>query len=214
VAFSEGDYAYIKEMTIGVGKSKKFRTRWKGPYLITKRLSDLNYQIQLKPGKCVTVNVNRMKKCYTPPRGKRTMKKTVLIAETKQLDDDWSDSDNEPLSLLGRLKIIPTLQDNFQNLESTEADNVTVTDDAIRDDTDTSDTPNRGQDREGRSVDIADAPRYHLRSRGGSQSAAINADESREVTNQQNDAISNEENDNEQGRPCPYFLRPLPGRRT
>jgi hypothetical protein len=89
---------------------------WKGPYLITKRLSDLNYQIQLKPGRCVTVNVNRMKKCYTPPRGKRTKKETVPTAETKQLDDDWSDSDDEPLSLLGRPKVIPTLQDNFQNL--------------------------------------------------------------------------------------------------
>jgi len=71
VTFSEGDYIYLKEMTIGVGKSKKFRNKWRGPYLITRRFSDLNYQIQLKPGKFTTVNVNRMKKCQTPRQGKR-----------------------------------------------------------------------------------------------------------------------------------------------
>jgi hypothetical protein len=57
VTFSEGEYVYLKEMTVGVGKSKKFRDRWRGPFLI-KRLSDWNYQIQIKPGKTVVVNVN------------------------------------------------------------------------------------------------------------------------------------------------------------
>ena len=51
VAFSEGEYVYLKEMAIGAGKSKKFRDRWRGPYQITKKLSDWNYQIWFKPGK-------------------------------------------------------------------------------------------------------------------------------------------------------------------
>ena len=42
VTFSEVDYIYLKEMAIGVEKNKKFRNRWRGPYLITKRFSDLN----------------------------------------------------------------------------------------------------------------------------------------------------------------------------
>jgi hypothetical protein len=62
VTFSEGEYVYLKEMPVGVGKSKKFRDRWRGPFLITKRLSDWNYQIQIKPGTTVVVNVNRMKR--------------------------------------------------------------------------------------------------------------------------------------------------------
>jgi hypothetical protein len=57
VTFS-GEYEYLKEMTVGVGKRKKFRDRWRGPFLITRRLSDRNYQIQLKPGKTVVLNVN------------------------------------------------------------------------------------------------------------------------------------------------------------
>ena len=64
VTFSVGDYVYLKEMAVGFGKSKTFRTRWRGPYLITKRFSDLNYQIQIKPGKLVIVNINRLKRCY------------------------------------------------------------------------------------------------------------------------------------------------------
>ena len=40
VTFSVGDYVYLKEMAIGDGKSKKFRNRWRGPYLITRRLSN------------------------------------------------------------------------------------------------------------------------------------------------------------------------------
>jgi hypothetical protein len=43
-------------LAIGPGKSKKF-DRWRGPFLITKRLSEWNYQIQLKPGKTFLVNI-------------------------------------------------------------------------------------------------------------------------------------------------------------
>jgi uncharacterized membrane protein YqiK len=36
VMFSEGNYVYLKEMAVGVGRSKNFRNRWQGPYLITR----------------------------------------------------------------------------------------------------------------------------------------------------------------------------------
>jgi hypothetical protein len=75
--FVEGDYVYLKEMTVGVGKSKKFRIRWQGPFRITKRYSDLNCQIQLKPGKLVTVNINRLKKCNNPQEKGRLGRKLL-----------------------------------------------------------------------------------------------------------------------------------------
>jgi hypothetical protein len=53
------------------GKSKKFRERWRGPFLITKRYTDLNYQIRIKPGKLATVNIKRLKKCHNHPRKKK-----------------------------------------------------------------------------------------------------------------------------------------------
>ena len=61
VTFSEGDYVYLIEMAVGIGKSKKFRERWRGPFLVTKTLSYWNYQIKLKPGKMVVVNANCIK---------------------------------------------------------------------------------------------------------------------------------------------------------
>jgi hypothetical protein len=101
VTYLEGDYIYLKEMVVGVGKSKKFRSKWCGPYLIVKRFSDLNYQIQIVPGKYMTVNVNRLKRCHNPPV-KGTSKKIVPSPKTRLADDDWSDTDDETLSNLGR----------------------------------------------------------------------------------------------------------------
>jgi hypothetical protein len=116
ITFSEGDYVYLKEMTVVVGKSKKFRNRCRGPYLITKRFSH-ELSNPKKAEKYVTVNVNRMKRCYNPPGRKRARKGTVPTTLTKQSDDDWSESDDEPLYLLGRPKIIPTSQDKPPNFE-------------------------------------------------------------------------------------------------
>jgi hypothetical protein len=70
-------------MAIAAGKCKKFRERWRGPFLITKRYSDLNYQIRIKPGKLATANINRLKKCHDPPRKKKDEKRTV--PERKQI---------------------------------------------------------------------------------------------------------------------------------
>jgi hypothetical protein len=98
VTFSEGDYLYLKEMAIGVGKSKKFCDRWRGRFLITKRLSDWNYQIQLKPDKEVVVSVNRMKKCHSPPSKKRVFQRMVpdpkiVPTGSKSRDDDFEPPD-------------------------------------------------------------------------------------------------------------------------
>jgi hypothetical protein len=95
VKFSVGDYIYLKEMAIGPGKSKKFRGRWRGPFEITKRLSDWNYQIRMKPGK--DVNVNRMKLCRNPPTRKRTTGRLISGSKIK-----LTDSGSEPRRLVCR----------------------------------------------------------------------------------------------------------------
>jgi hypothetical protein len=125
----EGDYIYLKEMTVGVGKSKKFRTRWRGPYLITKRFSDLKYQIQIKPGKYSTLNVNRMKKCHKfPGKVKDVKTKTLVTPEKEFSEDDWSDSDDEPLYLLGRPRQIPSFPDETQNTGENSLERAPVND--------------------------------------------------------------------------------------
>jgi hypothetical protein len=215
VTFSEGEYVYLKEIIIGVGKSKKFRNRWRVPYLITKRFSDLNYKIQTKPGNCVRVNVNRMKRYYNPPGRKRARKGTVPTTETKQSYDDWSETEDEPLYLLERPKIIPSSRDKSPNFENKGTTDVTVTDDKVRDDTDASDKPIReGQDTEDRSLDNADFPSYYLRNRCRSQSDATPPAETQEVADRQTNSVNEEGNVIDEGQPYPYFLITLPGRRN
>jgi len=55
---------YLKEMMNSRQKCAKFRVRWKGPYEVIRRLSDLNYLVKLSRTKEIVVNVNKMKKCF------------------------------------------------------------------------------------------------------------------------------------------------------
>jgi hypothetical protein len=52
-----------KEMSLTKKQRSKFRLRWKGPYQIIKRLSDLTYLIKINSSTKKVINVNRMKIC-------------------------------------------------------------------------------------------------------------------------------------------------------
>jgi hypothetical protein len=65
VNFQPGEMAYLREMGKGRYGCPKFRFRWKGPYEVMWRLSDLNYLVKIARNKEVIVNVNKMKKCCT-----------------------------------------------------------------------------------------------------------------------------------------------------
>ena len=75
VTFQLGDMVYLKEMVKSRQKCAKFRVRWKGPYEVIRRLSDLNYLVKLSSTKDIVVNVNKMKKCF---------RQTALRPTTKQ----------------------------------------------------------------------------------------------------------------------------------
>jgi hypothetical protein len=212
--FAEGDYVYLKEIT--VGKNKKFRIRWQGPFRITKRYSDLNYQIQLKPGKLVTVNINRLKKCNNPPRERKARKETVSIPMKKQVDDEWNESDDEPLKLLARPKLVISSEDRHEsNCENTEPTEAAALDDEIQDNVETVRAPiQEGLGEENQPGRVTNAPRYYLRSQSNLYSEAASTAETSDVSNGpegQADPI-NEGGNIGQGQLYPYFLKPLPGR--
>jgi hypothetical protein len=50
-----------KEMSLTKKQSSKFCLRWKGPYLIIKRLSNLTYLVKITSSMEKVINVNRMK---------------------------------------------------------------------------------------------------------------------------------------------------------
>ena len=51
-------------MMIRKQRCSKFRIRWRGPYEVIRRLSDLNYLAKFSRNKEIVVNVNKMKKCF------------------------------------------------------------------------------------------------------------------------------------------------------
>jgi hypothetical protein len=69
ITFQPGDMVYLREMARRKRDCPKFRLRWKGPFEVVKRLSDLNYLVRVAQNKKVVVNVNKMKRCHqkTPP---------------------------------------------------------------------------------------------------------------------------------------------------
>jgi hypothetical protein len=200
VSYSEGDYVYLKEMVVGVEKSKKFRSRWRGPYLRVNRFSVLNYQIQIVPGKYMTVNVNRLKRCHNPP-GKGTSKNIVPSPKTKLTDDDWSDTDDEPLSNLCRSKYIPSSQ-RGPRVSETEGPGEAVTiDDTIQDGNDGNDSviQYRPEDRP-EEVEL--------------ETVTDVLSETPETIINERDAVQGNSDETEPNQPYPYDLRPLPGRRN
>jgi hypothetical protein len=66
ISFQPGDMVYLKEMMNRKQRCSKFRIRWRGPYEVIRRLSDLNYLVKLSRNKEIVVNVNKMKKCFRP----------------------------------------------------------------------------------------------------------------------------------------------------
>jgi hypothetical protein len=54
---------YLKEMNLKK-RGAKFKTKWKGPYEVIRRLSDLNYLVKMSRSKEIVVNVNKMKSCF------------------------------------------------------------------------------------------------------------------------------------------------------
>jgi len=73
-------------------------------YLISKRLSDLNYQIQITPGKLATVNINKSKRSYDAPKRNKVKKATAPTNKGNTTEEEWDTSDEEPLYLLGKRK--------------------------------------------------------------------------------------------------------------
>ena len=207
MTFPEEDYIYLKEMTVGFGKSKKFCNRWRGPYLITRRFYDSNNQIQIKPGKHTTVNVNRMKKCHKLPGKAENIKKRASITPEREFsDDDWNDSDNLPLHLLGRPRQISSLPGEIQNSGSNSTESAPVNDVPTQIHVETHMTPSQeGQNDEGLPVEIIGTRICPLQGPKGqfSETAGLS---------QTQDSV--EGGGSNQDQPYPYFLRLLPGRRN
>ena len=116
------------------GLSRKFRKPWSGPFKITTKISDLNYEIVYQNGKKQTVHVNRLKPAHNPeiwkPKTERKVAKkcpnkpvTHLEAEEEEIrarplplteanrPEDSSDHEILPNSNLSTLEPLPQITD-------------------------------------------------------------------------------------------------------
>jgi hypothetical protein len=89
--FEVDDLTYLYNPAIKPGLTKKIAKPWHAPYRVTKKLSDLNYEVTDLQGKKQVVHVNRLKKAYnseiwTTPQKQRP-KRIPSKRKTKDRDE-------------------------------------------------------------------------------------------------------------------------------
>jgi hypothetical protein len=67
-SFEIGSYVYLFNPARKPGLSKKFFSVWSGPYMVTAKLLDLNYEIVGQKGRKFVVHLNRLKACQSNAR--------------------------------------------------------------------------------------------------------------------------------------------------
>ena len=70
------------------GLTKKFHFPWTGPFQITKKISDLNFEIADQNSKKQVVHVNRLKKAYNFDSWKSKQNQKPRKNPTKHLNED------------------------------------------------------------------------------------------------------------------------------
>ena len=107
-SFKVGDLVLLKNHAIKPGEVRKFHKKWRGPYLVLEKLSEVNYRVEPVEGvrrKKMVVHLNNMKTYYTRenseshtattrPAKPRQPKVTPPSKDTIDQDDS-SDSDEE-----------------------------------------------------------------------------------------------------------------------
>jgi hypothetical protein len=89
IVFQPGEMIYLHEMIKGKGGCPKFRIRWRGPYEVIRRLSDLNYLVRVTRNKEIVVNVNKMKKYF-----RKTAETPSALAQSDAKGQDGMNDDD------------------------------------------------------------------------------------------------------------------------
>jgi transposase InsO family protein len=85
--FEIGDLVYLYQPTRRPGLSAKFFRPWGGPFQVTAKLSDLNYEIQDQYGKRQIVHINRLKAAHDPTHWKPRSKPKRATKSNREIPD-------------------------------------------------------------------------------------------------------------------------------
>ena len=80
--YNEGDVVLLKNEKRFLGQNPKLQMPFEGPYIVTKKLSDLNYVLQLDArGKTKLVHFEKLKKCQMPmPKWVQQLRTQIMTA--------------------------------------------------------------------------------------------------------------------------------------
>ena len=225
VIFQPGEMVYLRQMSKVKRGCPKFRLRWRGPYEVVRRLSDLNYLVRVSQRKELVVNVNKMKKCCvkTVPAPSGTRDIPLRVQERDGGQDEANDEGITPLAS----------HDHVEDDGSFDFTPTTLTGERTEDRSqDPTWEPSRHQEVQRATDKTPDTgretgARYWLRSRQGEDTVASDAT----PTEREGEGSDPEETDaeprpsglpetgnvpeHEEGteQPPRYNLRPLPGRK-
>jgi transposase InsO family protein len=106
ITFQPGEMVYLRQMNRVRRGCPKFRLRWRGPYEVIRRLSDLNYLVRVSRKKELVVNVNKMKKCFaeTAPLPSGTRNIPVRDQEGDESQDEANVEEITPLACYDRFE--------------------------------------------------------------------------------------------------------------
>jgi hypothetical protein len=75
--FSSNDLVYFYNPALKPGLTRKFRRPWTGPYKITRKITEMNYEIVDQNDKKQLVHVNRLKRLYNQDLWEPTQRETL-----------------------------------------------------------------------------------------------------------------------------------------
>jgi hypothetical protein len=93
------DLVYLFTPATKPGQTRKFRKPWKGPYQITKKISDLNYELVDQRNKKCVVPVNRLKKAYNQDHWNSRPKQKTVEKSPKQSHDHLHSDDEDEIKI-------------------------------------------------------------------------------------------------------------------
>jgi hypothetical protein len=101
--FESGEWVYVKEMSSARKQGSKFRVRWKGPYRVLRRLSDLTYVVRIGPSKEKVTNVN--KSIDEGESSPQTAERSTTTNDPIRTDGGTGDEDETLVDLTSRLVV-------------------------------------------------------------------------------------------------------------
>ena len=131
--FGENDLVYLNIPAMKAGLTRKFRKFWSGPYQITRKISDLNYEIFGQDDRKQIVHINRLKECYNQSLWKPRQNHKILKKSPKQTTKirDSSEEEEEEFRV-GPFPLItaddPTPENECATRQSSTLDTPTRTD--------------------------------------------------------------------------------------